>query len=167
MKKYCVYKHSVPNGKVYIGITSMKPEHRWNNGFGYIDNNYFWYDIVQFGWQNIQHEILFDDLEQEDAERLEIEQIKKYKSTDFENGYNISSGGVCNYKISDASRLRRSISRLGAKNPNSKPVRCVETGEVFESSGEASRHKKINQSHISAVCRGIRKTAGKLHWEYY
>ena len=25
-KKYCVYKHTAPNGKSYIGITSMTPQ---------------------------------------------------------------------------------------------------------------------------------------------
>ena len=32
MGLYSVYKHTAPNGKVYIGITSRKPEYRWNNG---------------------------------------------------------------------------------------------------------------------------------------
>lgn len=31
MMNYSVYKHTAPNGKIYIGITSMKPENRWNN----------------------------------------------------------------------------------------------------------------------------------------
>jgi hypothetical protein len=26
---YTLYKHTAPNGKVYIGITSRKPESRW------------------------------------------------------------------------------------------------------------------------------------------
>lgn len=28
---YCVYKHTSPNGKVYIGITKKKPNDRWEN----------------------------------------------------------------------------------------------------------------------------------------
>ena len=32
---YCVYIHTAPNGKMYIGQTSQKPEARWNNGRGY------------------------------------------------------------------------------------------------------------------------------------
>ena len=34
-KKFCVYEHVFPNGKRYIGITSKKPEARWENGSGY------------------------------------------------------------------------------------------------------------------------------------
>lgn len=32
MNNYCVYKHTSPSGKVYAGITKLKPKYRWNNG---------------------------------------------------------------------------------------------------------------------------------------
>lgn len=35
MNNYCVYKHTSPSGKVYVGITKLKPKYRWNNGKGY------------------------------------------------------------------------------------------------------------------------------------
>ena len=31
----CVYKHTSPSNKVYIGMTTVQPEERWNNGWGY------------------------------------------------------------------------------------------------------------------------------------
>lgn len=35
-KKYCVYMHTSPSEKRYIGITSQSPEARWRkNGAGY------------------------------------------------------------------------------------------------------------------------------------
>ena len=30
--EYTVYKHTCPNGKIYIGITSMPVEKRWDSG---------------------------------------------------------------------------------------------------------------------------------------
>ena len=36
----------------------------------------------------------------------------------------------------------------------------------YESSCEASRKLKINQSNISACCLGKRKIAGGYHWKY-
>lgn len=45
-----------------------------------------------------------------------------------------------------------------------KKVKCIETGEVFNSIAEAG--KKYGTNHISGACRGERKTAGGYHWEY-
>lgn len=31
-KKFTVYAHITPNNKLYIGITSLRVNERWNNG---------------------------------------------------------------------------------------------------------------------------------------
>ena len=63
-KKFCVYRHIFPNGKSYIGITSKKPNQRWENGKGYskTGQNAIYNAIKKYGWDNIKHEILFDNL---------------------------------------------------------------------------------------------------------
>lgn len=66
---FVVYKHTTPNGKVYIGITGNEPRKRWNNGNGYRGNKHFWNAILKYGWDNIAHEILFDGLTQDQAEK--------------------------------------------------------------------------------------------------
>jgi hypothetical protein len=76
---YIVYKHTSPSGKVYIGITSLRPEERWGGGAGYVKNKHFNRAIKKYGWENIKHEILFDGLSKEDACKIEIELIKEYK----------------------------------------------------------------------------------------
>lgn len=48
----------------------------------------------------------------------------------------------------------------------SKRVRCVETGEVFDSIKQAERETGIPHGNISKVCQGKIKTAGGMHWEY-
>ena len=93
MKRYCVYKHTFPNGKVYIGITSRKPNERWQNGKGYTSNRHLQNAIKKYGWINIKHDILLKDLTEEEAKKYEIFYIKFYNSTDTRNGYNISLGG--------------------------------------------------------------------------
>ena len=84
MKKYKVYKHTNKiNGKVYIGITSYRyAKTRWSNGNGYSQQSLFWNAICKYGWDNFDHEILFDNLTQEEACQKEIELIKLYKSND-------------------------------------------------------------------------------------
>ena len=56
----------------------------------------------------------------------------------------------------------------GAKNgkKSSKPVRCIETGMIFESIIGASRQTGIPYTSINLCCNGKRQTAGKYHWEF-
>ena len=102
---YSVYKHTCPNGKVYIGITSQEPKHRWNNGNGYRENEYFFRAIKKYGWNNIKHEILFENLSESDAELKEIELISQYNSQDRSCGYNRHAGGKITLQFSLESLL--------------------------------------------------------------
>lgn len=54
------------------------------------------------------------------------------------------------------------------KDPGRKPVRCVETGVVYESAVKASELTGIRRTSISQVCGGKTrlKTAGGFHWEF-
>ena len=98
MENYKVYKHTSPNGKVYIGITkNINPKTRWDNGNGYPNNKYFTNAINKYGWNNFTHEILFENLSKEEACKKEIELIAKYKSNNPEIGYNLSLGGENSY----------------------------------------------------------------------
>lgn len=65
----------------------------------------------------------------------------------------------------EAKELNRQA-HLGAKNKNSKPVVCIETGEIFASQGEAGRAKNCDSSTINKCCNGVKKTAGGFHWRY-
>lgn len=99
--KYCVYKHTTPANKVYIGITCQNPLRRWSNGKGYINNAHFANAIRKYGWENIQHEILYDGLSRECACDIEKTLIAQYKSIDPKHGYNNTSGGDCNFIFSN------------------------------------------------------------------
>ena len=92
-KQFKVYKHVSPIGKVYIGITSQTVEKRWQNGYGYKQNSYFYSAIKKYGWENITHEILAEGLTKEEAYDAEKSLIKQYKSNDRNYGYNCTKGG--------------------------------------------------------------------------
>ena len=57
---------------------------------------------------------------------------------------------------------------LGFHVYNEKKVVCLDTGELFPSTAEAGRAKKISCMSIAGCCRGdrSRKTAGGYHWAY-
>lgn len=92
---YTVYKHTSPDGKVYIGITGQKPEKRWDNGNGYKQNKHLYNAIRKYGWENFRHEIVCTGLSKWQACRVEQSLIKYFDSTNPDKGYNHSIGGEC------------------------------------------------------------------------
>lgn len=192
---WTVYKHTAPNGKVYIGITGQKPEYRWDNGNGY-RAKYFTRAIKKYGWNNFKHEILFTGLTHKEAGKMEQYLIAKYDLNNREKGYNESKGGEygslgvhrsaeTRRKISKAKKgehrsaeTRRKLSeahkgtylsiktRRKISEAKSKSVVCVETGKQYASITEAATAVGVAVCTVSAVLRGRQKTAGGYHWEY-
>ena len=104
---YCVYKHTAPNGKVYIGITKQKPEMRWrNNGSGYESSPHFHSAILKYGWDAIEHEILMVGLSKDEACAEEKRLIAEYKSDKREYGYNATFGGEVGPKLTAESKRK-------------------------------------------------------------
>lgn len=142
VNNYCVYKHTSPSGKVYIGITGMNPIKRWSKGKGYKSNLHFWNAICKYGWDSFKHEILADAISKDEAAKMERELILLYKSNDQEFGYNITDGGETNIlpvssllkiskankgrKFSEETRRKMSESRkeLLKNNPRLTATRC-------------------------------------------
>lgn len=93
LKIYCVYKHTSPSNKVYIGMTKMSMTERAGNGKGYRNSRYFYRAIQKYGWENIKHEILEKELTHDEACEREKYYISLYNSTNSNCGYNITSGG--------------------------------------------------------------------------
>lgn len=90
-----MYKHTTPNGKVYIGITGKNPLRRWDGGRGYQSQPRFYRAVLKYGWDNIKHEVMFDGLTKAEACEIERKQIAAHNSNDPQHGYNLSSGGEC------------------------------------------------------------------------
>lgn len=92
--KYIVYMHKTPNNKIYIGQTSKKLEYRCGlNGNGYKNNKYFWNAIQKYGWDNIEHIILKQNLTKDEADYWEKYYICEYNTLDNKFGYNLAQGG--------------------------------------------------------------------------
>lgn len=117
---YCVYKHTAPNGKVYIGITCRKPCERWgSNGNRYQNNKHFYNAIQKYGWSNIKHEILYDGLDDQQAQRYEKWFIFVYDSSNRMHGYNNTLGGEHGKMSEHTNEENRQRGKLliGEKNP--------------------------------------------------
>ena len=112
---YKVYKHTAPNNKVYIGITTQSVDRRWRNGEGYKDNILFYRAIKKYGWDNFEHEILFENISKEEAEEREISLIKMYKSNDPHYGYNIENGGKTVGTLAESTKEKLRSANVGKK----------------------------------------------------
>lgn len=148
-QNYSVYKHTSPNGKIYIGITGQKPENRWRNGSGYKGCDRFNNAICKYGWENIKHEILYTGFSKAQAEQKEIELIRIFDSTNDKNGYNIENGGNVSGSHSKQTKLKISNSNTGKKR----------TSEFKEAIRERMTGKKywLGRTHSS---KSIEKMKG-------
>ena len=92
---YTIYIHKFPNNKVYVGCTAQRLEWRFGrNGEGYKDASKIWAAIQEFGWDNVQHEVLATTSSRFEASKLEQHYIAQYKSAEDEFGYNTRKGGM-------------------------------------------------------------------------
>lgn len=148
-KKYCIYMHKNKiNDKVYIGMTSRKPEQRWLNGNGYKRQPKFFNAILKYGWDNFEHIILEDNIP---TEKIALEKetfyIKKYNSV--LNGYNVTEAGQ-----KSSPYCFKGI-----------PIYCIENNTYYSSIAEASRQLNFsNPGDIEKVIRGERNGCHNLHF---
>ena len=149
MENYKVYIHKFPNGKAYVGITRQEPKVRWGGGNGYVRNEYMHRAIKKYGWENIEHIILFDGLTEEDACEIEKSLIKKYRTNEKEFGYNIESGGQCsNLAESTKQKLREAHIGKSASEETREKMRASRNRFISENREE---YKKIMENMMLAV----------------
>lgn len=169
-KNYSVYKHTCQNGKVYIGITSMEPKRRWKNGEGY-RTQIFYRAIQKYGFDNIQHEILFKDLTKDEAEQKERELIAYYKSNQKDYGYNIDNGGssigthseatkrkLSEYMTGDARNRGRVHTKESRKNMSEAHIGKKLTEEAKRKLSEFNKGKKYTDEVIEHMRAAARKS---------
>lgn len=121
---YCVYIHTSPSGKKYVGQTGQKPEKRWGkDGSHYLkkekNGEYmhiaFARAILKYGWDNIEHEIVASNLTKEEADNFEKLLIEKLNTKNRKYGYNLKDGGLGGGGFSEETLKKMSESHKGKK----------------------------------------------------
>lgn len=192
MNNYKLYVHITPNGKRYYGITGQKTaKKRWRRGKGYRNNPYFTNAINKYGWDNIEHIILFDDLTEYEAKELEQYMIQWYDTANHKYGYNQTLGGegtnggkgstywkgkqipeetrkkisetLKGNKLPEETKQKMSEKRKGKDNPRAKSVICITTKKIFLTAKDGANFYNIDNSHIIKCCKGKVKSAGKCN----
>lgn len=140
---FYIYKLTSPDNKIYIGQTKQKKIYkRWQYGCGYKANKRLYEDILAYGWDNFKHEIIDTAETKEEALQKEREYILQFKSNVYDKGYNK------NVKISKTYTY----------------IRCVDTGEMFESMTAAGAACGRSKQAISYAIVNKTKCARK-YWE--
>ena len=156
--KWTVYIHIVPKelsgyewDKYYVGITQQNVKRRWgNNGCGY-KNIHFSNAIKKYGFDNMLHEIIANNLTHDEANKFEKILIQKLHSNESKFGYNISSGG---------------------DGGNKKDLKAVKQYDkkgnfigVYQSAAEASRNIGCDRTNITHACKNHKLACGYM-WCY-
>lgn len=175
-RKFVVYKHTSPSDKVYIGITCQEPSKRWMKGLGYQNNNYFFRAINKYKWNNFKHEILFENLTEEEAIKQEADLIELFMSYLPQFGYNIKKAskgketlrqdtkikiGIANKRSGYTEKRKKALdkaheslrNRPSSEHPNSKKVVCLNNNKIYPNMMTASKDLGISRQSIQAICK--------------
>ena len=95
------------------------------------------------------------------ADELETEYITKFNTVECGENTTYGKGRKGLGKNETSFKEGNEFSKLGTKK-----VECIDTGEIFNSITECAEKLGLNTTNISAVCRGKRKTTGKMRFRY-
>ena len=177
-EQYCIYMHTcIGNDNGYIGKTVEGLDKRWLR-HRYITNSgsdtHFHKAIRKYGVDSFKGVVLYIAFEKDDDHLYEVEEQLIADWDTFHNGYNMNPGGKGSSSGEDSnmwgkqhttetkSAMSRAHSGKNHHNYDS-TIRTFEHkgGDMFIGTKFHLREKyNLNQSHLSAVILGKRKTTG-------
>lgn len=169
------------NGKQYIG-QSIDIKRRFTQHKTQTSNKNLKEDFERYGLDAFTFEIL------EECATEELIAREYYYLNTLKPEYNILMEGKPIF-VSDRTREKQRQAKLGKKHTpehcekirksnrgkkmdyeackkHFKAVRCVETGQIFESIQQAADFVGVKYNCISAVVHKRRQTSGGFHWEF-
>lgn len=152
---YTIYCLTSPNGKKYVGQTSQSVTERWHGGNGYKNCTALQRAIGKYGWDNFTREILAECDSPETADELERKYIAEY-GTIVPNGYNLSSGGSNNHKLSEETKRKIGEANRGRKMTEEQRKRLSESkkGSTPWNKGKTGVYDDETRKRMSANMRG-------------
>lgn len=174
-----VYKRTVPNGKVYIGITKRTLEERMCGG--YQNNRAFALDIIKYGKENIISEILEEHENYDVAVERELYYIQQYRDICYNKVGNTKRVSCTvipaqSYLHSDTStkgshaQYKSHIVPLTTKSPHRRscPISTYDLQgnyiTTYENSKIASEATGVSNGDIISCCKGV-KADGKPRYQ--
>ena len=147
--KFSVYVHTNKiNGKKYVGQSSNIIERWKNGGKNYFSSVKFFRAIQKYGWDNFTHEILYDNLNKDTANKIEKALIRKYDS--INNGYNIQKGGYTSLTKESLNKMSKSLKQGYIDHPERREkIRKARIGS--KDSEETKRKKSLHARNTKLI----------------
>lgn len=160
-RNYCVYIHTSPSGKKYVGQTCQNLKKRWGeNGKRYLEKKNDKYihpafarAIKKYGWDNFNHEVVANNLTKEEADNFEKLFIEKLNTMNPKYGYNLKDGGS-NGSLSEETRKKISESHKGNKNYMYGKQMSEETKQKLSESHKGKMVSEETKKKISESLQG-------------
>lgn len=171
---YSLYRHTFPNGKMYIGITKKTPvDRRWQNGKGYCHQPKMAHAITKYGWVTVRHDVLLVNLTEQEATKRKIGEANRQKNypgnPEVLRTY-VSQHGAWNKGKPLSGEHLRKITEERQRRCNKSIWACdPHTHEVvltFVSCTAAAKFFCVSKEVISRCAHGGRKTAAGYEWRY-
>ena len=173
-RHYCIYVHTSPSGKMYVGQTGTSLKHRWRNGAGYLykykdRDEYkqpaFAHAILKYGWENFEHEIIASNLTKKEADKFEKLLIEKLDTMNPNYGYNCVGGGNSG-NFSEETRRKISESNKGEKHHMYGKHHSEETKRKISESHKGLKPSDETRKKLSEVKKKEKNAMyGKHHTE--
>ena len=155
---FIVYRHTTPNGKMYVGVTSRPLNERCGkDGRKYKCQPYFFRAIQKYGWDNIKHEVLMEGLTEEQASLAEQLFIYYWDLTNRDKGYNRTEGGIKGAKHTQETKDKIAKGRIGKRHSEETKRKLSEQRKGEKSwnwgkSPSTETRRKISEAHKGKKC---------------
>lgn len=172
--------------KSYIG-QSKNIYHRWQCHKYDLKNNRHNNEYLQKAYNENPCRFVYDVLclcNDTELNKLEDLYISLFRTADRKYGYNVELLSSGKDRIAEETKKKISALQMGNKymvgvklsdtwrkhlseaQPHKKKIKCIDTGEIYESFAEAARKTGLNRTKIVAVCTGHRNKTGGLRFAY-
>lgn len=150
--------HSLSKDKIIKPIILEKRKERTNTTFFAVNNLHYQNEILNISLPKLVAEMFVPNPNNYDKLRFLDGDPTNYKADNLEWYDDSKAKSERAREIYELYRDHQSTYR--------KPVRCIETGQEFESITEAANFMKISMGYISQVCNGKGYTSNGYHWKF-